>query len=270
MSIVWAKSTGISLCKHVTDLVQVLEDLEKFLEKYPFWQEFQLQALLRDAVFCHDFGKVQPAFQIKLGNKGYHPNFFSEIPHSLASLFFLNWETLNERIGKERIPFFLSAVAFHHFRGDFLEYLGAENARLRQFCLRLLEDKIWREKLLENLSCTLSNCQGLQELLGFNEKFARAIVNGLSLSDFVLLPYLLEGFPLRIAFPKERERFFILLSGFLKRCDHFASFCEGEDQYFPPEREGLAKEKLWRMLTEKLKEQIRTETLWQEEYLQGW
>jgi CRISPR-associated endonuclease/helicase Cas3 len=277
---VLAKSNGVSLSEHIRDFFRVLEGLEKVLGTYDFWGE--IEELLRYAGFSHDLGKVQPAFQRKsLRNTEYQPFELSfEIPHSLASLFFMNVEALEKKLGgknegneKKR---FLSAIAFHHFRENFTEYLWKDNPRLLRFCRKFVDDAEWRGTLLQNLHEELKNLheelkdfQKLQELLNVNLKLAEALINGLTLLDFIFLPYAMEGFPTRIGIPKEQERFFIHLSGFLQRCDHFASFCEEEGKEFPPEEEGLCGEELWGKITDSLRKKSKSDTLWQEEYLEG-
>lgn len=273
---VLAKSNGVSLSEHVRDFFRVLEGLEKALGTYDFWGE--IEELLHYAGFSHDLGKVQPAFQIKsLRNTEYQPFELSfEIPHSLASLFFMNVEALkgklrerNDGNDKECLRLFLSAVAFHHFRENFTEYLWKDNPHLLRFCRKFVDDVEWRKTLLQNLREELKDFQKLQELLNVNLKLAKALINGLTLLDFIFLSYAMEGFPTRIGIPKEQERLFIHLSGFLQRCDHFASFCEEEGKEFPPEEEGLCGEELWGKITDGLRKKSKFDTLWQEEYLEG-
>jgi len=273
---VLAKSNGVSLSEHIRDFFRVLEGLEKVLGTYDFWGK--IEELLRYAGFSHDLGKVQPAFQIKsLRNTEYQPLELSfEIPHSLASLFFMNVEALkgklrerNDGNDKERFLLFLSAVAFHHFRENFTEYLWKDNPHLLRFCQKFVDDAEWRETLLQNLREELKDFQELRELLNVNLKLAEALKNGLTLLDFVFLPYTMEGFPTRIGIPQKQEKLFIHLSGFLQRCDHFASFCEEESKGFPPEERGLCREELWGKITDSLRKKSKSDTLWQEEYLEG-
>ncbi|WP_438316091.1 CRISPR-associated helicase Cas3' [Candidatus Caldatribacterium sp. SIUC1] len=276
---VLAKSNDVRLSEHVRDFFRVLEGLKKVLGTYDFWGE--IEELLRYTGFSHDLGKVQPAFQIKsLRNTEYQPSELSfEIPHSLASLFFVDVEALekklkvensrDEKSDKRRLRLFLSAVAFHHFRENFTEYLWKDNPHLLRFCQKFVDDIEWRETLLQNLRKELKDFQKLQELLNVNLKLAEALINGLTLLDFIFLPYTMEGFPTRIGIPKEQERLFIHLSGFLQRCDHFASFCEEEGKEFPPEEEGLCREELWGKITDSLRKKSKSDTPWQEEYLEG-
>lgn len=271
MARIWAKSNGTSLKEHVEDLLWVFEAMESCLSGKGFWEE--IKALLRYAIFCHDFGKVQPAFQIKsLGNKEYTPRDLSfEVPHSFCSLFFIEPETLEREIGhREDMGFLLSAIAFHHFRESFAEYFVKGNRHLERLCQRLLEDEEWREELLRNLGNEVSKVakeRGLEGCLGFNRRLVEGLANGLSLLDYVFLPYLLEGFPTRLGIPKEGRYRFVRLSGFLQRCDHFASFCEDERDKLPPEESSISGDELWKIVTENLRKKAGTNTLWQEEVL---
>lgn len=278
MSEVFAKSSGVRLRDHVQDILRVLEEFQQTLQKLQesaplvrFWRDKGAD-LVRYAAVCHDLGKAQPAFQRKkLGNKDYVPSDTSfEIPHSLASLFFLNLRALEQEIGEEKLPVFLAAVAFHHFRENFLEYLAAGNVNLRLFCQKLLEDEEWRNKILANLRDELPE---YQEYIGFNQSLVEGLYNGLHFLDFVPLPYLLAGFPERVRAAlhrgMERERDYIFLSGILERCDHFASFCEDEGRFFPIEEENLERERLWVRVLEVIREKAGDAKIWQSEFLRG-
>lgn len=271
-SVVLAKSNRVRLRNHVQDLNLVFENLRKKLCKSPFWLE--VEQVLRYAILCHDFGKVLPSFQIKvLGNEEYQPfDIHFNLPHSLASLFFVDSDFLEREVGKEKAGFLLTAVAFHHFRENFFEYLVARDDEMIAFCKKLLQDESWREKLLQNLKEEMKGTAGFEgypRVLGFNRGLAEALVNGLILLDFIFLPYRIEGLPARLRFSENRERFFVLLSGFLQRCDHFASFCEEEGEFFAPEEEGLSGEELWDKLLSSLRKKAGVNKLWQEEMLEG-
>lgn len=272
MNMVLAKSNQVRLRDHIQDLNMVFESLREKLAESAFWAE--IEQTLRLAILCHDLGKVLPSFQLKvLGNEGYQPfDIHFNIPHSLASLFFVDPTFLEKEVGRERADFLLTTVAFHHFRENFFEYLGGRNDQLVAFCKKLLQDEEWREGLLQNLKQEMEGITTLAEhpgLLSFNRKLAEALANGLTLLDFVFLPYRAEGLPARLGFKGERERFFVLLSGFLQRCDHFASFCEEEGRFFNPEEKGLTGEEVWNKLTSSLREKAGVSKLWQEEILEG-
>ncbi len=245
--------------------------MENSLSGRDFWKEIEI--LLRYAVFCHDFGKVQPAFQIKsLRNEEYTPRGLSfEIPHSFCSLFFIEPRVLEKEIGSEKdVRFLLSAIAFHHFRESFGEYFVKGNTRLERLCKELLENEEWREELLRNLKSEVLEVareHGLENCVGFNERLVEGLANGLSLLDYVFLPYLLEGFPTRLGIPQKERYRFVRLSGFLQRCDHFASFCEEEGNKLSSEEKGISESELWRIVTENLRKKAGTGVLWQEEIL---
>lgn len=278
MSEILAKSSGVRLRDHVQDVLRVLEEFQQSLprlqESAPlgrFWRDGGAE-LVRYAAVCHDLGKAQPAFQRKkLGNRDYTPSDTSfEVPHSLASLFFLNLQMLEKEIGRAKLPVFLAVVAFHHFRENFLEYLAAGNVNLRHLCRKLLEDEKWRNEILNNLKSELPE---YQEYIGFNRNLVEGLYNGLHLLDFVPLPYLLEGFPgqVRTALHRgtEKERDYIFLGGILERCDHFASFCEDEGRFFPVEEENLEKEELWACILEAIKKKAGDGNIWQSKFLSG-
>jgi CRISPR-associated endonuclease/helicase Cas3 len=265
MNQIWAKSSGISLRSHVKDLLSVLDELDKKLNNRPFWNK--IKNVLYYAIICHDLGKVQPAFQIKsLKNKGYQPFDLShEIPHSLASLLFISQDIIKEKIEQSFIPFFFSAVAFHHFRENFNDFLSNDNGRVVRFCQILLEDVKWREELINNLK---SELEEYQEFIAFNQTLTEGLHNGLAISNYVVPPYLLEWIPKRLETSIEKENFYIYLSGFLQRCDHFASFCENEGIKEPVEIDNIDRVIIWERIIQSIREKAKTNDIWQEKILE--
>lgn len=228
---VWAKSNGTRLSKHIEHILQVFEKIKNKVSC-----DFHLPIKL--SIFYHDLGKVLPKFQIEtLGNKDYEPfDIIHSIPHSLFSVFWINIEKLKEKLCDERLAeIIISSVAYHHWRDNFDDYItGKED--LKNFCEFVFKVKNELKNNLQNEINSLSDDE-LKNYIGpvdLNEKFSNEIKNGVKLYNIAIPPYKFDYEPLRegIAQSIDDTKKWILISGFLQRCDHFASWCEEENESF--------------------------------------
>lgn len=230
---IWAKSSnkknesGISLYQHIDDILTNLKKIKMFINNDKLYQ------LIKISVLLHDLGKALPYFQIRsLGNKKYLPfEITSNIPHSIFSLFLIDKAKLKEAIknisienSEEYTQYVLSAVAFHHWRNNFSDVIRYSNDDLDNLLNSELPSKI-EENLRNDLSEILN---GYADLIHFDNIMAKEILNGAAIQNYAVPPYNLYWLPKRIEFEKTRIDEWIKISGFLMRCDHFASFCEEE------------------------------------------
>ncbi len=218
---VWAKSDGVKLREHINHILQAFEKIASKLENENTKKAVKL------SIYLHDLGKVLPSFQVAaLGNKHYKPfDVVYEIPHSLFSLFFIDKEELKNIIQNEDyVNFILSAVAYHHWRDSFNEFLKRKSEKLR----RAIEGtERYANELESNLREEMGQLQDqkIERLLRWDSNLASCAKRGVPLSQIAKPPYLMDFEPLREAPKKD----WILISGFLQRCDHFASWCENEE-----------------------------------------
>lgn len=236
---IFAKSDQkTTLKKHVDNLFKVFDVIKRYLPQ-------NLIEALKIGIFFHDIGKVIPAFQIKeLGNMNYEPwDVTHTIPHSFFSAFWIDLSKLS----KEYKNFLISAIAYHHWKDGYENYLINGSKEFTKFCEKALE---WKEKLKTNVMEEMydSNLKEYLNLMNLNELWLKGIINGRSFVSYAVPPYKFEYEPLRHGLHKE----WILISGFLQRCDHFASFCEEEgESFYNVEKESVS--------FDKLKEQIEWE-----------
>lgn len=230
---IWAKSSnnkdeeGVSLSTHILDILKNLDNIKAFIKNENLYE------LIKISVLLHDLGKALPYFQIRsLGNKKYLPfEITSNIPHSIFSLFLIDKAKLKEAIknisienSEEYTQYVLSAVAFHHWRNNFSDVIRYSNDDLDNLLNSELPMKI-EENLRNDLSEILN---GYADLIHFDNIMAKEILNGAAIQNYAVPPYNLYWLPKRIEFEKTRIDEWIKISGFLMRCDHFASFCEEE------------------------------------------
>ncbi len=221
----------VTLSKHISDLFKTFKNIENKIPE-------KLREFIKMALFLHDLGKVLPSFQIKrMNNKNYEPwDLIYEIPHSLFSIFLINKEKLREKLkNDDYFNFIISAIAYHHWREFFDLIILRTDDMFVKLCKKVKNE--WENKLLENLKTELSDFKDYFELIGLNEKGLNGIINGRSFINYAIPPYKIDYEPIRKLINKE----WILISGFLQRCDHFASWCEEEGENFsnvemePPE-----------------------------------
>lgn len=270
-SVIWAKDNGISLREHIKHLLIVYEEIECRIPK-------ELREPVKYAILLHDLGKVLPYFQIvSLGNKEYKPFNISidmNIYHSLASVLFIDKNELGKIIEDKNIRnFVLSAVAYHHWKSTLEEDMLYSQEKFK----KLLEYS-QKDILIENLKKELNGLLG-DSVISFDEDMTRGLANGLSFIDYVTPPYKLDWLPIRLNIRGEKEKNnWILISGFLQRCDHYASFCEKGYESF--NEEDLEKVEIgnieYDLILKNIKKAISNKTgkntqeikLWQEEKLE--
>ncbi|PNV80233.1 MAG: CRISPR-associated helicase/endonuclease Cas3 [Dictyoglomus turgidum] len=210
----------ITLSRHTWDTLKVFEYLENRIE------DKRLIEAIKVAVFLHDLSKVLPAFQIKsLNNRDYEPSdVVYEIPHSLFSVFWIKKDELKNKFGKEYFNFIISAVSYHHWRENFDDFISRDNEIFIKLCKKIKEE--WGEYLRENLLQEFSDFDGYKDYIDINGSWLKGIIKRRSFMNYAIPPYKFDYEPLR----KEVKKDWILISGFLQRCDHFASWCEEEGE----------------------------------------
>lgn len=244
---VWAKSLKrkdgepITLQEHTENVENAFNDLSKKLNDRPY-----LVDLIKIAIRYHDLGKVCPTFQIKsLRNKNYKPfDLSNNIYHSLFSVLWLDKEKLKKKIeeikkeeSEDYLQFVLSAIAYHHWKEgfeDLMRFGGNAFERMKEFLERKTNGKSNKELLIENLKH-----EGFTEIDDIDIKMLEGLSNGAAFASYVIPPYQLYWLPRRIKTTMEKEKDWILLSGFLMRSDHFASFKETEKEECKIETDGI-------------------------------
>jgi len=214
--VILAKTDGTSLRKHTEDVLNAVSALKKNSE--PWWKLVEFVATFLDA------GKVYPVFQKKIGNKelAIHES-LPDVPHSFLSILFVPKEIIDE-FDEDDVAIIFSAIAFHHWRGNFLDYLlGEKNYDLRKACRWLLENKNLIESLRKEIP---SAC--------FNETLAETLSCSSILNTGVILPphiiYTLPGFLSNtLSLKDEMYKKYIFVTGNLMRVDRFASMAEREN-----------------------------------------
>lgn len=261
---IWAKSKPVTLSEHIQDVFKVFEKLKNKIDP-------QLHKPIEVAIICHDLGKVLPYFQIRvLKNNNYTPSFLFNIPHSLFSVLWIEPEKLQQEIKDENMrQFVISAVAYHHWKDDYFELISSENGEIAELCEEI--EKKYSNQLFENIKQELKLFPNWCNLIGFNQRMANGLQNGIPFSEYVVPPYQLYWVPKRIEMDDRYLKNWILTCGFLMRSDHFASFCEEENEDFssvelPTLSFNETKEKIKKKIQEKLStvnQPINENSIWQ-------
>ncbi len=245
---------GISLEQHIEDL---LKSLNKIENKFPD----EIKEAIKISIILHDVGKVLPAFQIKyMRNKDYEPkDIVYEIPHSIFSIFWINKEKLKEKINDEElIKFIFNAVAYHHWNDHIEKIVCGFDEDLKKICIKFLSE--WGEKLGGYLKEELKDSK---ELIKLNQRWLKGIINGRPITRYAVPPYKIDYEPLRGGFKKN----WVLISGFLQRCDHFASWCEEEGENLENvEIEKPRKDEIEKNIVKEIKKKIKNiekDKIWQ-------
>lgn len=281
MSGIWAKSsekgggTPVLLSDHIKDVLKAFDELKDHVK------DSYLHYLIQTAIVCHDWGKVLPAFQIRtLKNNGYEPFYpYHDVPHSLFSAFWINPEKLREKISKklnsdptDYVNFIISAVAYHHWKEEFVELISTGTRELGELCEEL-KSKGYIQKLQQNLTEEIQRLNGdWQDIIVFNTEMAEGLKKGVPFSEYARPPYQLYWLPKRIEIDDRKMKEWILISGFLMRSDHFASFCEEEGEKYPAEYPNVEPDVVKKNVQEEIKAkigEIHHEQIWQLQALEG-
>lgn len=229
---IWAKSNGVSLLQHTQDILKSFDSLSQLLKL-----KDELIESIKISILLHDLGKVLPYFQIvSFGNKDYTPwevNKLLNIYHSLASILFINKENLKEKVTEQNAKYILSAIAYHHWKSSLEDDLrfGAE-----KFEYLAQKGNEFKNALIENLKQETESLQ-INDIISLDTEMLDGLANGLSFADYVIPPYQLYWLPKRLESDEGGKKKWILISGFLQRCDHYASFCENEEQWIKKDEE---------------------------------
>ena len=220
---------NITLYQHVKDC---LISFDKLCESLPNDIRKNLEEIkddIRLAILLHDLGKVLPYFQIVLlKNMNYKPfdiNKLLNIYHSLASILFIDKVKLKEKF--TNVEYILSAIAYHHWKKSLEEDLRFKAEKFKYFLAKYND---YKEQLIENLknemrSIVNSNLK-IEDFISLDIDMLNGLANGISLANYVRPPYQLYWLPKRLEIKEKEKKNWIFISGFLQRCDHYASFCE--------------------------------------------
>jgi len=99
-----------------------------------------------------------------------------------------------------------------------------------------------------------------------NDKMLKGLANGLSFAEYAIPPYQMYWLTKRLGIDEEKKDEWIILSGFLQRCDHYVSFCEHDNISKPEDIEivSIAREEI----LQKIKTKINTKSkIWQEKII---
>lgn len=267
---IWAKSKDdnnepITLKEHTENVLNAFEQLQNKLNG-----EDSLIDNIKTAISYHDIGKVSSYFQIKtLKNFKYLPfDVSNNIPHSLFSVLWLNKEKLSEKYEKNISQIILCSIAYHHWRDSFEDILRFGGEKFEE-----LNDWLNKDDNLKALTDNLENCGINNEFISFDKEMLNGLINGVPFSEYITPPYNLYWLPKRIETEEDLKNRWILISGFLMRCDHFASFKEKENIECDIEIEPLNSDCIKQNIIEKIRESVpgfleNSETFWQKRILE--
>lgn len=226
-----AKSNGLTLEEHTKKVLDCINALQKVsdLGTSQEWDALKYAGLL------HDIGKIDPAFQGKIGNpsaKNFQEVKKHHVPHSLFGLFFISLQSLP--LSDDLKCILLSAVAFHHWRDNFPDYiLGSLTTNINERAANVMEHSGYYESIIEQLKEKLIPLAKENNLtldaLNINKMLLEDLsINELGSLGFVIPPYGMVFLPYRQGmnsmFENEKKRIFI--TGNLLRSDHFASYMD--------------------------------------------
>ncbi len=269
MSEILAKDNNVRLKKHTQDMLDAFSKIENHISNE------SIQKAIKWSIILHDIGKVLPYFQIRiLKNNKYQPwdvNKDLNIYHSLASVLFINQAKLKEKVGENSFPYSLSAIAYHHWKTSLEEDLRFGSDKFEKL---FLMDTKFKNDLINNLKDELSGVleDADKEIISLNTHLLKGLSQGISFADYVIAPYQMYWLPKRLETEtgEKEKKEWILISGWLQRCDHYASFCEETEAEQIENIEIIHEKSL--DIAQNIKEQIKNkkhnvDKLWQEEIL---
>lgn len=230
------KEITITLSEHTNHLLEKLDQIKNRLRP-------ELHQPVKLAIQLHDIGKVLPHFQRKrLGNINYQPFDVSiDIYHSILSVLLINKNELKKELLNSGIKdadfekFILSAVAFHHWKDKFEDLFRYGNKNFEKL---MNKPDDFKKALINNLKDEMNQVNGFNiNLIELDGDMLEGLSSQIPLPfyEYVIPPYQLYYLPKRLDINDQKIIDWILISGFLLRCDHFASFCEEEDYDLPIE-----------------------------------
>jgi len=270
MSKIYAKDNGITLSQHINDIKKIFDILSQSKNINSIVTD-EIKKCIECSIYLHDLGKVLPYFQIRyVKNKDYEPfDVNVNIYHSLFSVLWIHQDTLKDIVGDRNVKFILSAVAYHHWKETLERILRFGSDIFNDFKDKFSNDFI--TQMENNLKNEIKDIDSVANSIEFNKDMLDGLANGISFTDYVIPPYQLYWMPKRIEINENEKKKWILISGLLQRCDHFASFCEEEDHDYSIEISNIdfdiIKTNINKVIEAKLGDHNK-KNLWQNSYIE--
>ncbi|MEM4326266.1 MAG: CRISPR-associated endonuclease Cas3'', partial [Candidatus Pacearchaeota archaeon] len=231
---IWAKSDGETLKEHTDKVMNEIKRLICRITLFYLPKEGLLKELLTTekikteflgilelVATYHDMGKISPKFQNNVGNPDFPRKDFKEFPdtpHSFLSPAFFDKDKIKkfENLVKflecdyrELLKIFLSTIAFHHWRENYVEKFLNKWELVEKFFEKFKNSNNYKDFIYE-----LKNIHS-EITFDLDFHYSKLLIPPDNLT--FLVRELAED--LRAT----QKSFFILLKGFLHRGDHFAS-----------------------------------------------
>jgi len=270
MNKIYAKDKGITLSQHINDIKKNFDILSQYKNINSIVTD-EIKKCIECSIYLHDLGKVLPYFQIRyVKNKDYEPfDVNVNIYHSLFSVLWIHQDTLKGIVGDSNVKFILSAVAYHHWKETLERILRFGSDIFNDFKDKFSNDLI--TQMENNLKNEIKDIDSVANSIGFNKDMLDGLANGISFTDYVIPPYQLYWMPKRIEINENEKKKWILISGLLQRCDHFASFCEEEDHDYSIEISNIDSDIIKTNINKVIEAKIgdhNKKNLWQNSYIE--